>query len=260
MVLKDQLGNEVTINEPFQRIISLVPSQTELLIDLIGTERLAGRTKFCIHPGDRVGQVPVVGGTKQFNFEKIAEIQPDLIIGNKEENYKEGIERLQEDYPVWVSDISTIEDNFDMVKSLGQLVNATEKANQLIVDTREALTAVCGSMEGRVLYFIWQNPFLVAGRNTFIDHLITYLGFENVCIQMRYPEMDRFILEKLKPEYVFLSSEPFPFKKKHINSFRELFPSAEIRLVDGEMFSWYGSRLKQAGSYFLKELLACAKR
>lgn len=259
MIHQDQMGNEITVTDSVKRIVSLVPSQTELLIDLIGAERIVGRTKFCVHPKPYVKQIQIIGGTKNFDFQKIDELQPDLIIGNKEENYQEGIEILQEKYPVWMSDIISIEDNFDMITRLGNLLEVPDSAVEIIRKTKEALMPAKGSLSGKVLYFIWQQPFFVAGRDTFIDHLLNFLGFENTCIQMRYPEMDHYILEKLNPDYIFLSSEPYPFKEKHIQQFKDLFPNAEVKLVDGEMFSWYGTRLIRAGEYFGKGLLSFGK-
>ena len=155
-----------------------------------------------------------------------------------------------------MSDIYTLDDNYDMIRKLGDLLDSVDKAVSIISDIKKALRPVENVFSGKVLYFIWQKPFIVAGKKTFIDHLINYLGFENTCIQMRYPEMDRYILEKLEPDHIFLSSEPFPFKEKHIAQFHDLFPKASIWLVDGEMFSWYGSRLIASGEYFQNQLLS----
>ena len=256
MTITDQMGNQIVMDSPFKRVISLVPSQTELLVDLIGTERIVGRTKFCIHPEQQVGKIPVVGGTKNFHFDKISALQPDLIIGNKEENYREGIERLQQDYPVWMSDINSLEDSYEMIRSLGVLLGVSEQATEIASDIEKTLDKVRDTKRGRVLYFIWQEPFIVAGKCTFIDHMLRFLGYSNTCIQMRYPEMDDFVLEKLNPDFVFLSSEPFPFREKHIQRFEVLFPDATVQLVDGEMFSWYGSRLLKAGAYFYDNFLS----
>ena len=259
MTITDQMGNQISVEAPFQRVISLVPSQTELLVDLIGADRVIGRTKFCIYPTQKVKQIQVVGGTKNFNFDKIAALNPDLIIGNKEENYREGIERLQEDYPVWMSDINDLEDSYEMITSLGALLGVADRADSLVENVKESMGAIKGKREGKVLYFIWQNPFIVAGKCTFIDFMLRFLGFSNTCIQMRYPEMDDYVLENLDPDYVFLSSEPFPFKQHHIHTFQALFPKAKVSLVDGEMFSWYGSRLLEAGKYFDGEFLSYDK-
>lgn len=249
------MGNEIE-EKPFKRIISLVPSQTELLTDLTEHHRIVGRTKFCIHPTQVVQDISVVGGTKQFHFDKIDALEPDLIVGNKEENYQDGIYKLMEKYPVWMSDISTIEDNYDMIRKLGRLLDEDSNAENIESAIRNSLSPLQGTKTGRVLYFIWQKPYIVAGKNTFIDHMLNFLGFENTCIQMRYPEMDQYILETLEPDHVFLSSEPFPFREKHLDQFRALFPEANIHLVDGEMFSWYGSRLMHSGAYFQDDLLS----
>jgi len=248
--LKDQIGNEILFEKPFQRIISLVPSQTELLVHLTEVDKIVGRTKFCIHPSEKVKKIPIVGGTKKFDFKKIEELAPDLIIANKEENYKEGIEALSEKYTVWTSNIFDIKDNCDMINCIGVLVGEELKAKQLVRKTLNALDKVKDSKSGKVLYFIWQDPYMVAGKNTFVDYMLNFLGYENLCIQMRYPEMDPYILEKMKPDYVLLSSEPYPFKEKHVPKFKALFPQTKILLVDGEMFSWYGSRLLEASKYF----------
>ncbi len=252
--VKDQTGYEIQVDEPAKRIISLVPSQTELLIDLIGTEKVVGRTKFCIHPRNEISKIPIVGGTKKFDFSKIDELKPDLIIANKEENYKEGVEILRKKFPVWTSDIFNLKDNYEMITAVGNLIGEKERANQLVKETQASFEKVQKTKKGSVLYFIWQKPYMVAGKSTFVDSLLTYLGYNNKCIQMRYPEMDQYILDKLDPDFIFLSSEPFPFKEKHVVSFQEMFPNSEVILVDGEMFSWYGSRLLKAGSYFLNSL------
>ncbi len=155
-----------------------------------------------------------------------------------------------------MSDIFTVEDNYEMIRKLGTLLGVSDQAEALISKTKEVLAPVNKMHTGKVLYFIWQDPYVVVGKNTFIHHMLNYLGFENTCIQMRYPEMDQYILEKLNPDFVFLSSEPYPFKEKHMQRFAELFPNAIVKLVDGEMFSWYGSRLINAGKYFANDLLS----
>src|SRR5579863_4514221 len=115
MITTDQLGTRLDIKIPPERIISLVPSQTELLFDLGLEEQIVGVTRFCVHPAEKVAMKVKVGGTKRFDFEKIASLNPDLIIGNKEENYLEGIEALRKEYPVWMSDIFTLKDALDMI-------------------------------------------------------------------------------------------------------------------------------------------------
>jgi len=253
-IIKDQTGYEMKLNKPVKRIVSLVPSHTELLIDLVGVEKVVGRTKFCIYPKVEVSNIPVIGGTKQFSFEKIEELAPDLIIANKEENYKEGVELLREKCPVWTSDIFNLADNYEMITAIGNLIDAESKASHIIKQTKTTLSSVQNTKRGSVLYFIWQKPYMVVGKETFIDHLLTHLGYENQCLTTRYPEMDLDKLSALNPDFVFLSSEPFPFQKQHLQDFQKIFPTSKIVLVDGEMFSWYGSRLLSAGDYFFNQL------
>ena len=239
----DQMGREVKLTSPPRRIVSLVPSQTEFLFD-IGAP-LAGRTKFCIHPKDQLENIPVIGGTKNFRFDKIKDIEPDLIIGNKEENYKYGIEKLVKEYPVWVSDIYTLEDAFEMMTTLGQICNLENEANQIIRECETATENIKGAKSGKVVYFIWKNPWMAAGKNTFIDHLLTHLGYENLVTEERYPALTADHISKLNPDKILLSSEPFPFKEKHLEEAKALWPNVDCQLVDGELYSWYGSRLRK---------------
>src|SRR5258706_7655314 len=128
----DQLGRLVEFSFPPQRIISLVPSQTELLFDLGLADRVVGITKFCVHPNEWFKTKTKVGGTKKFQFDVINALQPDLIIGNKEENYEEGITQLAGKYPVWMSDIANWESAMGMIKSVGELANESVKADLLV--------------------------------------------------------------------------------------------------------------------------------
>jgi len=256
MHFTDQLQNAIFLPEKPKRIISLVPSQTELLIDLGLENEVIGITKFCIHPKETVKSKTKVGGTKNFNFEIIDQLQPDLIIGNKEENYREGIEKLQEKYPVWMSDIFTLQDSLAMIKSIGEITGTAENAIEItkkIADRFAGLKAPETKIPAA--YFIWKNPYMAAGNNTFINDMLQRCGFENVFAGAgRYPEITIEMLQKIKPKVVLLSSEPYPFKEKHLQEFREMLPEAKIKIVDGEMFSWYGSRILKAPPYFQKLL------
>jgi ABC-type Fe3+-hydroxamate transport system substrate-binding protein len=239
-----------------KRIISLVPSQTELLVDL-GLEReIVGITKFCIRPAHLRKTKTIIGGTKKFNFTLINHLQPDLIIGNKEENYQQGIELLQEKYPVWISDIESLTDSLSMIKTVGELTGKAPQASELAARIETAFSGLPRQKAtGRVAYFIWQNPYMVAASHTFIDYMLKVCGFNNVFAHLdRYPQISEEQLAAATPELIFLSSEPYPFRKKHLEQFREICPEAKVLLVDGEMFSWYGSRLLQAPAYF-RELM-----
>ncbi|PKV63334.1 ABC transporter substrate-binding protein [Pontibacter ramchanderi] len=253
----DQMGHTITLPQYPQRIVSLVPSQTELLFDLGLEDRVVGLTKFCIHPETKVKQKTVIGGTKNFKLEVIEELQPDLIIGNKEENYQEGIAALQGKYPVWMSDIYTLEDALQMIKQVGQLTGTDVKAREIaqgIASGFENLRPLQPAIP--TAYFIWRKPYMAVGSNNFIDHLMQRCGFANIfASQDRYPEVSSEQLQKAAPKLVLLSSEPYPFQEKHFAEFQELCPEATISIVDGEMFSWYGSRLLKAPAY-LQDLLA----
>lgn len=246
----DQMGCEVTVPRN-PRIISLVPSQTELLFDLGLDEQIVGITKFCIHPSSKVREKTKVGGTKKFNFDRIHELQPDLIIGNKEENYKEGIEKLQQQYPVWMSDITTFHDALEMIIAIGRLTGTENKAIEIRDKIINGFKAIETYAPRKVLYFIWQNPYMVAGGDTFINEMMERLGLENLAAGLgRYPELTAEEISSLHPDMIMLSSEPYPFKEKHIDNFRQICPTADVRIVDGEMFSWYGSRLIKSARYF----------
>ncbi len=247
----DMMGREIIVPFAPQRIISLVPSQTELLYDLGLGDRVCGITKFCVHPQEWFRSKTRVGGTKKVNFEQVAKLQPDLIIANKEENTKEDIEQLAQKYPVWVSDIKSISDALTMIQQIGALVNEEHKAKALVQQITEGFAKIKkASHPVRVAYFIWRDPWMCAGGDTFISNMIETMGWENVLKnQPRYPSIALEDLIPLQPQLILLSSEPYPFKEKHIAEIKNVLPTAEIKLVDGEMFSWYGSRLVQAASY-----------
>lgn len=247
----DMMGKEVVVSYPPKRIISLVPSQTELLYDLGLDKEVVGITKFCVHPNEWFRDKTRVGGTKTVNFEKIAALQPDLIIANKEENTKEQIEELSNRYPVWTSDIKTIEDGLEMIRTVGLLVDREGKANSLALDIATGFAALQrASVPKKVAYFIWYNPWMSIGNDTFINNVIESIGWENVLKEYkRYPEITLEELKTFRPELVLLSSEPFPFKEKHVAEIKAVLSEAEVLLVDGEMFSWYGSRMLKAIPY-----------
>ena len=257
-VYLDQMGRKVELMTPPKRIISLVPSQTELLFDLGLDEEVVGITRFCIHPQDKVKQRKKVGGPKNFDFDAIHDLQPDLIIGNKEENYQEGIEKLSESYPLWMSDIHTLADSLQMIRELGTVLGKKLKGEALAGKIESAFQKFHPlANTPSVAYLIWRKPFMLAGSNTFIHEMLRACGLNNVACQLnqdRYPEVSAEQLQQLNPDYIFLSSEPYPFKQKHLPELQQLCPQAKIILVDGEMFSWYGSRLLQSTAYFQQDL------
>ncbi|TAF84902.1 MAG: cobalamin-binding protein [Flavobacteriia bacterium] len=240
------------------RIISLVPSLTEYLWALGLEQEVVGITKFCIHPQQWWKSKTRVGGTKQLHFDTIQQLQPTLIIANKEENTKEDIEFLQAKYEVLLTDIINLDDAFFYLQEIGKRVGRELPANALVsqIKTKFAHLESIGK-GGTFLYFIWQDPPYVVGPNTYIHALLSHFGFENYCTIARYPELQEVLSKKEEatdyPDYIFLSSEPYPFKDEHVASFQKQFPNSKVRLIDGEMCSWYGSRMMAVPGY-LKEL------
>ena len=253
---KDQLNRSIVFESTPKRIVSLVPSQTELLVDLGLEDNIVGVTKFCVHPIYLRKRKTIVGGTKQVHFDKIKALQPDVILCNKEENTKEMVEELEKIAPVHVSDIYTIDDTLVLMKQYGELFNiqykATEITNKLIGLVDGFKSDIIEKPVRRVAYFIWRKPWMVTGNNTIIHHLLSLNKFENVFANLsRYPEVDiNTLVEENKPDFVFLSSEPYPFKEKHIEELKDILPKTKILLVDGEYFSWYGTRLLGAFKYY----------
>jgi ABC-type Fe3+-hydroxamate transport system substrate-binding protein len=238
------------INSPL-RIVSVVPSQTEFLYTLGLDDEVVGITKFCVHPNSWYKSKTRVGGTKTLNIEQIKQLNPTLILANKEENVKEQIEALRDICPVYVSDISTFDDALMMMDVIGQMTNKHEMARELIEQLRFQSTQYQKKQDPRsVLYLIWQKPYMAAGTNTFIHAMLKLGGWKNSVVLSRYPELTEEQIKILNPGLVFLSSEPFPFKQKHINLIQTMFPEAKVILVDGELFSWYGSRMLHSFNYF----------
>ncbi len=246
------MHRQVSIDFLPQRIVSLVPSQTELLFHLGLADRIVGVTKFCIHPQEQTKLIAKIGGTKNVNLEAIIKLQPDLIIGNKEENQAEDIEALTRLFPVWMSDIYTLPEAMDMITGIGEITGTQATAKEIAhkIQAQFAnLTPLAPSV--KAAYFIWQNPFMAVGRQTFIDDMLARCGFENAFGHLsRYPEITKEDLQRANPEVILLSSEPYPFKEKHVAKFAEICPEAIIKVVDGERFSWYGSRLLLSAAYF----------
>lgn len=256
MIIKDQIQREIILEKVPGRIVSLVPSQTELLFDLGLEDSIAGITKFCVHPYHFKSVKTIVGGTKKVKYDRIRELQPDIILCNKEENTREMVEELEKIAPVHVSDIFTIKDSLDLIRQYGEIFSCrmdasriTDKIEYRLRDFREY---IADKPVLKAAYFIWREPWMVAGGNTFIDHLLTLNGFENIYgNKERYPVVE---LKKIRlegdPDLVFLSSEPYPFKEEHAFEAGRFTHHAKTVFVDGEMFSWYGSRLVKAFDYF----------
>ena len=247
----DALQREVTISYPPKRIISLCPAITETLYYLQLGDKVVGRTRFCIHPQPEVEKAVNVGGTKDMKFDRIQDLSPDLIIAEKEENTKEMVELLEKHFPVYVFEIQSITNAVRMITDLGLMTDRENEArviNQKIINNFQAIKQM---KHLRVAYVIWQNPYMVVGKLTYINSLLAYMGFTNPfsSFEARYPEVTIDDLRNANLDYLFLATEPFPFNENHLAEFKELLPNTTPIIVDGEMF-WYVARIVEASSYF----------
>ncbi len=249
--ITDQLGKSISLPSEPLRIVSLVPSQTELLYDLGLGEEVVGITKFCIHPDTWFRAKTRVGGTKKVDVEIVRFLNPNLVLANKEENLPEEIRAIEAFCPVWTSDISTVEQALDMIHQIGKMTGTIEKATDTVSQVNHAFHGLTFDKTYRCAYMIWKDPWMAAGGDTFINAMLRACGMENVLeTHLRYPVLQWSELIALKPEVVLLSSEPYPFKMKDLQILYEILPEVKLRLVDGEIFSWYGSRMLMAPEYF----------
>ncbi|WP_300602231.1 ABC transporter substrate-binding protein [Niabella sp.] len=238
------------------KIVSLVPSITELLYTLDLEQEVAGITKFCVHPQTWFRTKTRIGGTKTLDTEKIIALRPDLVIANKEENVKEQVEVLAARFPVLVTDVNNYPDALEMIRTVGHHTNRKEKAGTLVAAIEAAFARLDTSPIGTAVYFIWKDPWMTVGGDTFIHDMLHRAGFTNRYAPLkRYPAITLDALQADCPEYILLSSEPYPFKETHKTALQALYPQAKILLANGEFFSWYGSRMLQAPDYF-KQLRA----
>jgi ABC-type Fe3+-hydroxamate transport system substrate-binding protein len=240
-----------------KRIISLVPSQTELLFDLGLEAETVGITKFCVHPQSWFKTKERIGGTKKLNLAKIKALNPDLIIANKEENVKEQVEELAQHYPVWLTDVNNLQDALQMIEDIGILTGKQTEAKALTVSITKSFAELeerkTQNPKLKTAYLIWQKPYMTVGGDTFINNMLQHCGFQNIFSnKTRYPEISITELQTANCGLLLLSSEPYPFKQKNIDELSKELPGTKIILADGEFFSWYGSRLLKAPEYFNK--------
>lgn len=241
----------------------MVPSITLLLCDLGLENDIVGRTKFCIHPKDKIKNIPTIGGTKNIDILKVKALQPTIIFSAKEENEKEDIQTLQKEFKVVIFDVRNLDDNYKMIEKIGKLTTTENKAAEIIEQTKlnfnllQSFIFKFSNHQINTLYLIWRKPYMTIGKDTFIHSLLETIGLKNMFAhQTRYP-----IIHNLQTSYfancklVLLSSEPYPFSEKHITEIQAQLPKAKILLVDGEFFSWYGSKMITAPDYF-KQLLS----
>lgn len=228
----------------YERIISLVPSLTELVVDLGLKDRLVGRTRFCVHPKDEVDDIPIIGGTKNPRLEKIKASNPDYIVANREENKKEHINELRQDFKVKVTDIATIEDALITIHELGRELQAEEESEKLIGQIHDVMEDIPEEPPLRTAYLIWKDPYMTVGKDTYIHNVMEHWKLENVFgDKTRYPKVTFYDITEKEPDLILLSSEPYPYKEKHLSEFEEAFPNTRTLLAEGEWFSWYGSHM-----------------
>ena len=232
---------------PYKKIVSLVPSLTELLFDLGLGDSVKGRTRFCVHPKEEVESVPIIGGTKNPRIDKIRAIEPDLVIANKEENREEDVEGLREFTEVMVTEISNINEALFAIHDIGWKCGVQEKAKKLISDIQKEMENVPDEPTLSAAYFIWRKPWMSVGHDTYIHSVLSHWNLENVYAdKVRYPNTSLQELSLKKPQIILLSSEPYPFKEKHIKEVKQFISGSSVVLVNGEWFSWYGSRMLKA--------------
>lgn len=261
ILLQDHLQRSVTIPQQPKRIVSLCPSITETLFDLGLLDRIVGTTRFCIHPLEKVAKTTRVGGTKSLDYERLHDLKPDLVIAEKEENTPEMVAALTQRYPVYVMDVVSVPSAIKMINDLGLIFGVEPAAGKLAAQIAHGFNSLQPlSVTRRTLYLIWRKPYRVAGLETYIHDILSRCNLENVggLLTGRYPELTLDTFRELNPHLILLASEPFPFRDKHRNEMQRLAATADIRLVDGEMFSWYGSRMLSAIPYLQKLLASIA--
>lgn len=255
----DALGQAVRLDSPPRRIVSLVPSQTELLADLGLDEEVVGLTRFCIHPEGWKQRKAIVGGTKQVRVEKVRALAPDLVLANREENTRADVEALAAFAPVYVTDVATVAEALAMIRTVGLLVGREAEADALTTDIETGFASLSSSPSLRAAYLIWRAPWMAVGGDTFVSDVMARAGFANVFAERtRYPEVTAADLRAARPDVLLLSSEPYPFREKHLVEVEALAADVPAVLVDGELFSWYGSRMRRAPAYLaaLRDRLA----
>lgn len=249
----DHLGNELLFRTKPKRIVSLVPSLSELVSAYEPDIELIGVTRFCEHPVKLRKEKTIIGGTKDLDIDKIIGLNADLILANKEENTKLDVTKLQDGQSVFVTDINDPQKAAAFIGEFETLVEIPE-SKKIHNKIKKALDLTIDKFKGTVAYVIWKDPLMLAGKNTYIDSWFSKIGLVNVVSSNRYPSVSVKELIALSPDYVFLSSEPYPFKERNRQEFKKQFPGSKIVLVDGRLFSWYGPAILEAPQYFSKLL------
>jgi len=252
--ITDQIGNNVNLKTYPNKIISLVPSITELLFDLGLDKKVIGITPYCVHPEDKVQSIVKIGGPHKIDLQKIKDLQPDIIFASKEENLKEEVEELVKQYPVYVSDVKNLTEAIEMISQIGTITGTDKIAKKIgghiqkqFGDLKEITKA-----NKTACYLVWNEPMITVNKNTFIHEMMQFAGFSNVFADNaeRYPKINPTDIKNKKPGYIILSTEPFSFTNEHVAKFKSEYPFSKVLLLDGEKFAWYGSHLLKTPDYF----------
>lgn len=269
MKITDLTFTEIDIPQPVRRVVSLVPSVTESLFGLGVGAKLVGRTTFCVSPEPDVKAIEIVGGTKNPKLDKILALNPDLVLANKEENRREDILHLREQgLTVHVAQPTTVEEGLAYVSTLGRIFQVEDKADAIVRDgVREVVAARERAREldeanahrksprpytrPRVVAFVWRDPWMVVGGDTYMGDVIETLGGVHLLKTTtdRYPDVDAEKVIALKPDILLFPDEPFPFKPTHLQFWREKLPALpadRFRICDGQDLCWFGTRIPGA--------------
>lgn len=233
------------------RIVSLVPSLTELICDLGLGGQLVGRTGFCVHPRAALKSVPKVGGTKSVNLARVRALAPTHVLLNIDENEKPTAEALAQFVPhlIVTHPLGPL-DNPALYRLIGAIFGREQAAEDLCIEFDRACAALAQAARNwprqRVLYLIWKDPWMTVARDTYISRTLALAGWDSVPVgaAARYPQVELKQSLLRQAELILLPSEPYRFRERHLAQFRALpdVGGKPVALIDGEMTSWYGSR------------------
>lgn len=262
----DARGRTVRVPRRPDRIVSLVPSITESLFAFGLGDRVVGVTRFCVHPADARERAVVVGGTHDVNVEQLCALRPDFVIANQEENPRELLETLGERVPTFITFPRTVKDGIALLRQLGTLTGEEETAERYAADAEAAAAAARAGAPAtppRVLYLIWRKPWMTVNGDTFVHDMLARCGAVNVMADAagRYPEVEADEVVTLRPDAIFLSSEPYQFAPEHATEWLQVsgLPAAQlgqVPLVDGELCCWYGTRMVAGLRYLSAQVRA----
>lgn len=227
-----------------RRIVSLVPSWTETLAAWGLQSEIVGCTQFCVAPASLHRTAAKVGGTKDFSVEAIRNLNPTHIIANREENPKEPIEILSAQFPLLLTYPRGPLDVAPTLRDMGKFLGEKSLAERDASAIEQAIDRLQGEsgLLGLFLYFIWREPYMIAGPDTYISRLLELGGWQNAYQgEERYPSLSIGELQELKADFLLFSSEPYPFRRRDVERLRmDWSPLPQSYKVDGMLFSWYG--------------------